>query len=282
MRSVKKIHQAVEAPIDDLITYRAMPTQSIQYIDPFLFLNHHGPQHYPANNGGLPFGPHPHRGFETLTFILQGDIMHKDSSGGESIIDAGGIQWMTAGRGLIHAEVSSEKFKQEGGMEEVIQLWMNLPAKYKMVKPHYVGLQKDQIPEVKLDGDKVTMNLISGRWNETKGPINSLTGLFISSLYFQAGGIFKTTMENRQVILLYIVKGELVVNNHEVKAHDLVEFERIGDDLNIKATTDSVLIFGYGEAFHEPIVARGPFVMNSESEIERAYAEYQNGEFGSM
>jgi redox-sensitive bicupin YhaK (pirin superfamily) len=282
MRSVKRIHQAVEAPIDDLITYRAMPTHSIQHIDPFLFLNHHGPQHYLANNHGLPFGPHPHRGFETLTFILQGDIMHKDSSGGESIIEAGGIQWMTAGRGLIHAEVSSEKFKRQGGMEEVIQLWMNLPAKYKMVRPHYVGLQKNQNPEVKLDDDKVTMNLVSGRWSETKGPINSLTGLFISSMFFQAGGIFKTIIETRQVILLYVVKGELVVNNREVKKHDLVEFERMGEELIIKATADAILIFGYGEAFHEPIVARGPFVMNSESEIERAYAEYQNGEFGSM
>lgn len=280
MRSVKKIHQAVEAPIDDLTTYRAMPTQSIQHIDPFLFLNHHGPQKYPANNHGLPFGPHPHRGFETLTFILQGDIMHKDSSGGESVVEAGGIQWMTAGRGLIHAEVSSEKFKREGGMEEVIQLWMNLPAKYKMVKPHYVGMQKDQIPELQIN-DKVIMNLVSGRWNETRGPINSLTGLFISTLYLKAGGSLQTTIDTRQVILLYVVRGELVINNHVAREHNLVEFEMNGEDLNIEATTDSVLIFGYGEPFHEPIVARGPFVMNSEREIERAYEEYQAGEFGS-
>src|SRR5690606_10186388 len=125
MRNIKAIHRPVYAPIDDLITYRAMPTHSVQDIDPFLFLNHHGPQVYPANNNGLPFGPHPHRGFETLTFIFKGDIMHKDTGGGESVIREGGIQWMTAGRGLIHAEVSSEEFKRSGGEEEVIQIWLN-------------------------------------------------------------------------------------------------------------------------------------------------------------
>src|SRR5688572_47812 len=119
MRSVKEIHKAIHAPIGDLITHRALPTRSIEMIDPFLFLNHHGPQTYDPHNRGLPFGPHPHRGMETVTFILDGDIMHKDSRGHESVIEAGGVQWMTAGRGLIHAEVSSEKFKREGGYVEI-------------------------------------------------------------------------------------------------------------------------------------------------------------------
>ena len=147
-KEIIKIHEAIYDPIADLSTWRAMPTQSINNLDPFLFLNHHGPQHYGPNNGGLPFGPHPHRGFETLTFVLQGDITHKDSVTGESVIKAGGIQWMTAGSGLIHAEISSDEFKQEGGMEEVIQIWMNLPAKYKMIDPNYIGLQKEVIPAI--------------------------------------------------------------------------------------------------------------------------------------
>src|SRR5690606_7324252 len=108
------------------------PTAAVDHIDPFIFLNHHGFQVYPPKNRGLPFGPHPHRGFETVTFILEGDLAHKDSSGASSVINAGGVQWMTAGRGLIHAEVSSEDFLKNGGNLEILQLWVNLPAKYKM------------------------------------------------------------------------------------------------------------------------------------------------------
>ena len=280
MRSVKKIHQAIHAPIDDLITYRAMPTQSIEQLDPFLFLNHHGPQHYPPGNHGLPFGPHPHRGFETLTFILQGDIVHRDSSGGESVIEAGGIQWMTAGRGLIHAEVSSTRFKREGGTEEVLQLWINLPAKYKMVTPHYVGVQRESIPHINLDHGKVTLNLVSGKWEEVRGPVNSLTGLFTSSLNFKSGGVFRTSVETKHSVLLYVVRGQLKVNNNLAMERCLVEFDWHGEQLVIEALADSIILFGHGEPFHEPIVARGPFVMNSEAEIQLAYDDYQAGEFG--
>ena len=156
LKPVLQIHNAHYEPIADLSTWRAMPTRSIDHLDPFLFLNHHGPQEYGPNNRGLPFGPHPHRGFETLTFVLQGDITHIDSVSGQSVITAGGIQWMTAGKGLIHAEVSSEEFKAKGGMEEVLQLWMNLPARHKMTEPKYIGLQKESIPEIQLDGGKAT------------------------------------------------------------------------------------------------------------------------------
>src|SRR3954463_14436808 len=115
MPSIKQIHNAEYAPIANLITYSVLPAMKVDQIDPFLFLNHHGYQQYAVNNSGLPFGPHPHRGMETVTFILEGDILHKDSTGHESVIEAGGVQWMTAGKGLIHAEISSDKFKREGG-----------------------------------------------------------------------------------------------------------------------------------------------------------------------
>ncbi|MHA6247736.1 pirin family protein [Pontibacter sp. CAU 1760] len=163
-RGIKSTHKAVSAPIGNLVTYRALPTREVEYIDPFLFLNHHGPQVYAPNNTGLPFGPHPHRGFETLTFILEGDIMHQDTGGGQSVIEKGGVQWMTAGSGLIHAEISSDKFKREGGPLEILQLWLNLPAKYKMVKPHYTGLQQHEIPVASNDNGKVKVNVIAGEW----------------------------------------------------------------------------------------------------------------------
>lgn len=280
MRSIKKIHEAMYAPIDDLITYRAMPTHTIQSIDPFLFLNHHGPQKYSPGNRGLPFGPHPHRGFETLTYILQGDIMHKDSVSGESVINTGGIQWMTAGSGLIHAEVSSEVFKKNGGMEELIQIWMNLPARYKMIAPSYQGRQKKDIPEIVLDSSRVTVNLVSGNWDDVKGPVNSLTDLHMSSIYFKEGGTLTMSIDRTHNILFYIVKGELIVNNAALGEHMLAEFANDGEAVTMRALQDSVLIFGHGKPFNEPVVAYGPFVMNSQAEIKQAMADYQSGKFG--
>ncbi len=177
MRTIKKLHKAEYSPIADLVTYRAIPTRSIDYLDPFLFLNHHGPQVYPPHNDGLPFGPHPHRGMETVTFILEGDISHKDSSGNESVITGGGVQWMTAGSGLIHAEVSSDEFMEKGGALEILQLWLNLPARSKMTKPFYEGLQKDKIPSVVLDEGRVVVNLVSGDWEGEKAAFHPETGV---------------------------------------------------------------------------------------------------------
>ncbi len=165
MSSIKQIHQAAYHPIADLVTYSPLPNRIIKQIDPFLFLNHHGHQIYPAHNSGLPFGPHPHRGMQTVTFILKGDIMHQDSQGYKSVINEGGVQWMVAGSGLLHSEISSEKFKKEGGELEILQLWVNLPAKLKMTTPTYIGLQKEDIPSLRVN-DKTTLNLISGTYQE--------------------------------------------------------------------------------------------------------------------
>jgi redox-sensitive bicupin YhaK (pirin superfamily) len=194
MRSIKKIHTAENSPIADLITYRALPTNSINHIDPFLFLNHHGYQEYPENNNGLPFGPHPHRGFETVTFILKGDLTHKDSGGFENVIKAGGIQWMTAGKGLIHAEISSDEFKRKGGELEILQLWVNLPAKYKRTKPNYKGLQKEAIPQLSLDEGKVKLAAVSGDWEGEKGAFNPLNDIQMATVNFAKGG--KYSVEN--------------------------------------------------------------------------------------
>src|SRR6478609_6749755 len=190
-RSIKAIYKAAYEPIADLITYRVMPTEEapMNFLDPFIFLNHHGWQQYKPHNRGLSFSPHPHRGFETVTFIIEGDLMHKDSSGGESVIKEGGVQWMTAGKGLVHAEISSEEFKQKGGPLEILQLWVNLPAKYKFTKPSYTGLQQQEIPTVFPDAEqKVKVYAISGEWNGTTGIYNPLTDIAIARIDMQAGG----------------------------------------------------------------------------------------------
>ncbi|RNI25996.1 pirin family protein [Rufibacter latericius] len=281
MRSIKKIHKAEYSPIADLVTYSPLPSRSLQQIDPFLFLNHHGHQVYKPNNRGLPFGPHPHRGMETVTFILEGDIMHKDSGGHESVITAGGVQWMTAGRGLIHAEVSSSEFKRTGGPLEILQLWVNLPAKLKMTEPRYEGLQKESIPSFTLDDGNVTVNLVSGTWDGHTGAFETLSDIVLSTMYFKAGGKLATQVPAERNIFFYLIKGTLTVNGQQVPARNLVEFHNDASELEVEATEDSVLLFGHAVPFNEPVVAQGPFVMNTQAEIHQAYADYQQGKFGS-
>jgi quercetin 2,3-dioxygenase len=280
MRKIKTIHHAISAPIDDLITFRAMPTSSVNYIDPFLFLNHHGPQDYGANNNGLPFGPHPHRGFETLTFILKGDLVHWDSGGGKSLIKEGGIQWMTAGRGVIHAEISSEEFKRYGGKVEIIQIWINLPARLKMTDPVYIGLQEDEIPVALADNGKVQIEVVSGVFENVPGPVESITNISFALLRIKKDGIYLTHIDEERNILFYMVEGEVEVNDTRAMMHNLVEFENNDKYLAIKAIEDSTIILGHGIPFLEPVVAQGPFVMNSQAEIKQAFVDYHQGKMG--
>lgn len=280
MRTIKEIHNAEYSLVGDLITYSPLPSDTVDMIDPFLLLNHHGPQTYKGNNRGMPFGPHPHRGMETVTFILEGDILHKDSHGHESIIKAGGIQWMTAGRGLIHAEVSSDEFKREGGRLEILQLWINLPSKNKMTEPKYYGFQKDEIPSVTIDGGKVRINVISGSWGDTKGVHSPITPISLYTIEFQAGGELKAVVPKDENIFLYIVRGALKISGQDTEEKQLIEFNNDAEEVRMTAVTASCIIFGHARPFNEPVVAHGPFVMNTMEEIRQAYDDYQSGKFG--
>ena len=276
-KPVLSLHEAYRDDIADLVTRRPLPGLRIDRLGAFLFLNHHGPQVYPPGNRGLPFGPHPHRGFETVTFMLDGPLAHRDSAGHESIITRGGVQWMTAGRGLVHVEVSPEDFKRTGGPLEILQLWVNLPARLKMTAPRYIGVQRDQIPRVAADG--VTVNVISGEYQGVKGPIESLTGVFMTTLEMAPGG--RTTFEDLsgRDVFCYVARGDVAINGRDVSKWHLVEFGD-GDTVDIEAVNDAVLVFGHAEPIDEPVVAHGPFVMNTVQEIHQAYADYQAGKFG--
>ena len=279
MRTIKRTYKAEYRPIADLITYSPMPTRSLRMIDPFLFLNHHGPQRYQPGNNGLPFGPHPHRGMETVTFILDGDIAHKDSGGNNSVIESGGVQWMTAGKGLTHAEVSSEKFKKEGGPLEILQLWVNLPAKLKMTDPKYKGLQKEEIPVASFDNGKVKAQVVSGKIDNTSGAFETTTDIHLSTLFFEPEGVFTAKIPVDHNILCYVIKGEIKINGEIIQSLHLVEFNNDDEDLRIEALAETTVLFGHAKPFNEPVVAQGPFVMNTMEEIEQAYQDYQQGKF---
>ncbi|MDF2433295.1 MAG: quercetin 2,3-dioxygenase [Mucilaginibacter sp.] len=282
MKTIVKQHQAVYEPIGNLITYRAIPTASIDYLDPFLFLNHHGPQNYQPHNSGLPFGPHPHRGFETVTIVIDGDIYHKDSGGFHGTILPGGIQWMTAGKGLIHAEISSEEFKKQGGNLEILQLWVNLPSKFKMVDPHYRDLQKNDIPVFKSDDEKVSVQIFSGKWEGIDGAHVPLVDISLYQIDMKEGGKFLKSIPAEQNVFFYVIKGELTVNGEPSKSLRLVEFNNDGEDIMVEAISDASILLGHALPFNEPVVSAGPFVMNTATEIEQAYEDYRAGKFGAL
>lgn len=279
LRSVAQVHPAYRDDIADLTTRRPVPAPGLPQVDPFLFLNHHGPQTYRPGNNGLPFGPHPHRGFETVTFILTGNLAHHDTGGHQSVIEAGGVQWMTAGSGLIHAEVSPPSFKQQGGPLEILQLWVNLPARLKMTTPAYTGIQADQIPTIPLADGKGTLELVSGTYHGITGPIRSLTGVFMSTVRLASGARVQLPTPQGRSIFLYVVSGTIAVAGSEVEQWNLVMLNDDGDEVAIQAVTDVTLLFGHADPIGEPVVAQGPFVMNSQQEISEAIRDYQAGKF---
>ena len=278
---IQRVHPAVRDDIGDLITQRPVPSRHLDQIDPFLFLNHHGPQVYPPHNRGLPFGPHPHRGFETVTFILDGELAHRDSAGHESVIGPGGVQWMTAGSGLVHEEVSPRAFMERGGPLEILQLWVNLPPALKMTPPRYVGLQRDRTPVVESADGKVRVHLVSGTYGGVTGPVESLTGVFLATVEMQAGARLHIDGLLDRNVFLYVIRGVIQGVPETVSAFHLAEFEPEGDELDILADHDSVLLLGHALPIREPVVAHGPFVMNTRAEIQQAILDYQAGRFGA-
>lgn len=281
-RTVRALHPALRDDIGDLTTRRPLPGPGLDQVDPFLFLNHHGPQVYRPGNRGLPFGPHPHRGFETVTFILEGELAHLDSGGHESVIRAGGVQWMTAGRGLVHAEVSPETFRRAGGPLEILQLWVNLPARLKMTAPAYVGLQREDIPAVAADGGRVTVELIAGTFDGRQGPVQPLAGVFMSVLRFAPGGLIAMPVPRGHNVFLYMVRGAVEIAGRHADAFHLVTLEDDGDTVELAAAGEAIVLFGHARPFDEPVVAHGPFVMNTREEIIEAIRDYQAGRFGGL
>lgn len=279
MRTLKRSHPALRDDIADLITRRPVPGPGLDRLGPFLFLNHHGPQTYPAPNQGLPFGPHPHRGFETVTIILEGSLAHYDSGGHESVIDAGGVQWMTAGSGLIHAELSPETFKQQGGELEILQLWVNLPAALKMTAPRYSGVQKEKIPKVPLEKDAGELELIAGEYHGAQGPILPLTGVFMSVVRLHGGASVTLPVPNGRDVFLYVIHGALNIAGQSIPQWHLAELNDEPEPLQVMAEGETVLLFGHADPINEPVVAHGPFVMNTLEEIHQAYDDYRNGAF---
>lgn len=280
-RTLATCHPAHRDDIGDLITRRPLPNSQRPHFDPFLFLNHHGPQHYPANNHGLPFAPHPHRGFETVTFIISGSLAHADSTGHESIIEAGGVQWMTAGAGVVHSELSPAAFKAQGGDLEILQLWLNLPARLKMTEPRYLGFQQDDLPHIPLPQEQGKLTLVAGQYQQHRGPVTPLVDEFIALVTIDETAPVTLPAPAQHHVFLYVVSGEVTLAGEQVSQWHWAELSAAGDEVIFTATPGSQLLYGYAQPFGEPVVSYGPFVMNSEQEIRQAISDYQAGLFST-
>lgn len=275
-RSVLDIHTARREHIGDMETRNPL-SEPIRSFDPFLILGHHGPQVFGPHNDGMPFSDHPHRGFETVTFVLEGAVVHTDSGGHRRVVNKGGVQWMTAGAGVVHNEQVPPSFLEGGGLLEVIQLWINLPARLKTAAPAYVGVQADAIVSRPLEGDGGMLHLVSGRYGETTGPIQSLTGVFMSWVDLTAGARVHLPAPSGRTILLYVIRGNVRIAGRTVTGGDLVKFADDGDAIDVAASSDAALLFAHADPIDEPVAARGPFVMNTEEEVEQAFRDYRAG-----
>jgi len=266
-------------PVRSVFDYNGLGRE----LSPFLLLDYAAPYPFPPGNEKRGVGGHPHKGFETVTVAYQGELEHRDSSGGGGKIGAGDVQWMTAGNGIVHEEFHSQDFTREGGTLQMVQLWVNLRAKDKSAKAGYQTLLKAQIPNVELPQDAGSVRVIAGEYNGHKGPAKTFTPINLWDVTLRAGKSAELPLPDGHTTTFLVLSGEVTVNDEkDAREGDLAIFARAGDSVAVKAKTDAKLLVMDGEPFAEPVVGQGPFVMNSRAEIQQAFEDYQLGRMGEI
>lgn len=266
-------------PVRSIFSYHDLAKD----ISPFLLMDYAGPVEFPPTTKKLGVGEHPHRGFETVTVVYAGEVEHRDSSGGGGVIGAGDVQWMTAASGLVHEEFHGRDFAKTGGPFEMIQLWVNLPARAKMSPPRYQAILKTEIPVVELPGGAGTLRIIAGEAWGARGPAKTFTPVNLWDVVVKAGKRVSLTVPADHTASLFVRRGGLVLGDGKtLREGDIGVFETEGTGLSFQASEDAVLVFLGGEPLNEPIVGYGPFVMNTEAEIRQAFLDYRAGKMGSM
>jgi hypothetical protein len=246
-------------------------------------MDYAGPADFPPTSHKRGVGQHPHRGFETVTIVYDGGVSHRDSSGGGGTIGPGDVQWMTAASGLIHEEYHSPEFAARGGTFEVVQLWVNLPAKDKLAAPGYQGIVAHQIPEVALADGMGTVRVIAGRYGEVSGPAKTFTPVDVWDIRVKAGQHVSFDLPARYTTALFVRRGAIRIGEDPaVKAAELAVMTREGSRLSFQTVEDTSLLLLNGEPLDEPIVGYGPFVMNSRMEIAQAIDDFKHGRFGRI
>jgi len=256
-----------------------LPNAELNQVSPFILLHHGGPDVHEPGAIKARLSPHPHRGFEPVTFLFSGKIHHKDSTGAEGFLESGDVQWMTSGSGIIHSEGPSEAFAREGGAMEIIQLWVNLPREHKMTAPKYQDIKKNTIPVVKENG--FLLKLVAGNYNGKQGPASTFTPITAIMVEFTEGAETTITIPSSFNSLLYVLEGSIESDGALIEQFNMAVFED-GDAVHLKAKSNGKALFLAGEPINEPVASYGPFVMNYPGEIRQAIMDYETGKMGVL
>lgn len=286
----KTIGRIIERPSqpgmvgDGFRVYHYIPGAYItqRRISPFLVLDFNAEYDFGPSDAVKGVGVHPHKGFETVTIAYKGSIAHHDSAGNSGVIHAGDVQWMTAGAGILHKEYHEEEFSKKGGPFEMVQLWVNLPRKYKSAAPHYQAITAAQMGKVQLPGNQGLVNVIAGSFNKVAGPAATYSPVNLFDIKLSKGGTLATRIPALHNAALLVINGSIEVNDREAPEHSFVLFDNEGEEIGMKATKDAVVLLLSGEPIDEPIASYGPFVMNSQEEIYEAMKEFQSGKYGIL
>jgi quercetin 2,3-dioxygenase len=254
-----------------------------KHLSPFLLLDYAGPAQFQPATRARGVGEHPHRGFETVTIVYQGEVAHRDSTGAGGRIGPGDVQWMTAASGILHEEFHSPEFTKNGGTLEMVQLWVNLPAQDKLTQPGYQTLLNADIPSVELADDAGKVRVIAGEFGGHRGPAHTFTPIDVWDVRLNQGKTSRFTVTEGHTLALVVLHGTVKVNGTEAaRDAQMVLLDRAGTDVVVEAQTDATLVVLSGEPIDEPIVGYGPFVMNTQAEIRQAVDDFNKGKFGRM
>lgn len=284
LRSIRGIFSANTVNMGGVYLKQALPNHNIDQIDPFLLLHHWDkPLNGKQSQKEVGVGPHPHRGFSPVSVILKGAVHHRDSRGNNSIVEAGGAQWMDSGMGIIHSERPSHELAETGGEFEIIQFWVNLPSKAKMKQPQYFAVKEEDMPSIISDDKKIKMRLLAGKYGDSLGPVPGKSHLLVFIIEASEGGKSGIRIPDNFNAILYQTNGSLLLNNSfSLGAQQLAWFKDNGDEILIEGIESSRAVLLAGEQIGEEVTSSGPFVMNTHTEILEAMRDYQMGKMGIL
>ncbi len=266
-------------PVQSIFSYH----RHAEALSPFLLLDYAAPTHFDPTKYRRGVGAHPHRGFETVTIVYEGEVAHRDSTGAGGTIGRGDVQWMTAGSGIVHEEFHGENYRKTGGPFEMVQLWVNLPKKDKMTLPGYQGILSQEIPEVELKDQAGTVRVIAGEFGGSKGPARTFSAMNVWDVRLNSGKRSRFSVPDGHTTAFLVLDGEVqVADGESVKSGEMGVMDRAGSEFELTAQSPSKLLFLIGKPLNEPVVGHGPFVMNTETEIHQAFIDYESGKMGRL
>ena len=285
---LKKLERIIPPPPPHMVgdgfrVHNFFPSSGIQNkqrMSPFFMLDYASPYNFPPSEKQRGVDVHPHRGFETVTIAYQGKVAHHDSAGNHGVIGEGDVQWMTAASGVLHKEYHEKDFSKKGGTFQIVQLWVNLPAQYKMSAPQYQEIKKEMMGRLTFEGG--LLEVIAGNYKDIKGPASTFSPLHVFNLHLESQAEFILELPENFNTGLLAIKGSVTIQDQSVPSDHFALFQNAGSTISIKASTSATLLVLSGQPLDEPIVAYGPFLMNSWEEIEQAVEDFNNGKFGVL